>query len=427
MPVRRQHLRFVVVVFTVGAAQSGRAQILPPDETQVGESRNVAVRERIIPGYEVAGIPVGSFRLYPGMSITARYDDNIFALDTPRKSALVLRASPNVRLQSSWARTSLTLSANADFDRVPAYKSENADALDASAYLTHVLGSDTGVRAYARYRSGREGRDAQSTFALTERPIAFRTQTAGLAVAQRFAKARLSAQFGIVKSNFDDGRFANGTAFDQDYRDSTLKRAVLRAEIVQSPSLGYFVQGTIDDTDYRQPASPGLARGSQSTEILVGARFDLPVLMRGEISAGYLNARYQGVLFRKFSGLAVATRLQMFPTQLTTITVTGQRRVNDAGLPNSSGYLETSAGLQVDHELLRSLILGAYARSERNTFNGIDRRDRRIIGGLSADYRANRILTFRLTFDHLDLRSTGLDRYKSFGSNRITVSAGVRI
>jgi hypothetical protein len=409
------------------ASQPARAQILPPDETQVGGSRNVAVRERVIPGYEVAGIAVGSFRLFPALTATARYDDNIFALDTPRKSAVVLRASPNVRLQSNWARTSLTLSANADIDRVPAYVSENAENLDTSAYLTHDLGADTRVRAYARYRSGREARDAQSTFALTERPIAFRAKTAGVAVSQRFAKARVSAQFGIVDSNFDDGRFSSGALLDQDYRDGTLKRAVLRAELVQSPSLGYFVQGTRDDTDYRQPALPGLARGSQSTEILVGARFDLPVLMRGEVSAGYLNAKYQGVLFRSFSGLAVATRLQMFPTQLTTVTITGQRRVNDAGLPNSSGYLETSVGLQVDHELLRSLILGAYGRSERNTFNGIDRQDRRIAAGLSADYRANRVLSFRLTFDHLDLRSNGVDRYKSYRSNRLALSAGIRI
>jgi hypothetical protein len=420
-------LGFAVCVATLLAWQPARAQILPPDETQVGASRNIAVRERVIPGYEVIGIPVGSFRLYPALTATARYDDNIFALDAPRNSALVLRASPNARLQSNWARTSLTLSANADIDRVPAYESENAEAVDASAYLTHDLGADTRVRAYARDRSGREARDAQSTFALTKRPIAFRAQTAGLAVAQRFAKARLSAQFGIVKSNFDDGRFAGGAVLDQDYRDSTLKRAILRAELVQSPSLGYFVQGTLDDTDYRQPALPGLARGSQSTEILAGARFDLPVLMRGEISAGYLNAKYQGVLFRKFSGLAVATRLQMFPTQLTTITLTGQRRVNDAGLPNSSGYLETSVGLQVDHELLRALVLGAYGRSERNSFNDIDRQDRRVGAGVSADYRANRFLSFRLTFDHLDLRSNGSDRYKSYRSNRLAISAGVRI
>ncbi len=422
--MRRLAVAIAVLVTLAGGA---KAQMMPPDESLVTFGKYIAVRERVVPGYETRGLPVGSFRLYPALTVTPQYNDNIYALDAPKTYDVSVNVVPSARLQSNWSNSSLSVNVAGQFDRYASHGSENVNGADLSAYGTHNLGSDTRVRAYARYLSGRESRESQNAFALTERPIAFDTKTASLGVSRRFAALRLSAELGITKSNFSDGRLRSGLPLDQDYRDSELKRVRLRAEVAQSPSLAYFAQATFDNTDYDAPTALGSARNSNAVEILGGVRAELPVLMRGELGVGYLRSSYRSTQFRRFSGFAINSRLQFFPTQLTTVTLTAVRSVNDSGIPNSSGYLATSAGLQVDHELLRSLILGASLGYERDTFNGADRRDRRVSFGTSADYRMNRLVSMRLSYERLSLNSEGADRYKSFSRNRVLLTVGLRI
>lgn len=417
--------RLAIATGFVAVGGAAHAQIMPPDESLVTFSKYTAVRERIVPGYEKPGIPIGSFRLYPTIGVSPQYNDNILAIDEPKTDDLLVRLSPAARLQSNWSSSSLSINAAGQFDRYASHSSENADGADVSVYGTHDLGSRTRLRAYVRYFTGRESRESQNAFALTQRPIGFDATTAAVGISQSFASVRLSTEASIVRSDYSDGLLPSGAVFDQDYRDNERRRLRVRAEIAQSPSIAYFAQGTFDDTKYDDPTALGTSRNSNGYELLGGVRAELPLLMRGEIGIGYLKSHSQGAQFRRFSGFAINSRLQFFPTELTTVTATAERSVNDAGIPSSSGYLSTGAGLQVDHELLRSLILGVNAGYERDRFNGLDRKDRRVTLGASADYRMNRWVSLRLSYDRLDLNSKGIDRSKSFARNRVLLSVSL--
>lgn len=410
-----------------GGAGAAQAQMLPPDESLIRFSRYVAVRDRVVPGYEARGIPVGSFTLSPSLGITGAYNDNVFTLPDHKVGDTYVRLTPAAQLQSNWSRRSLTLSAEGQIDRYARHTSENEEDVDLSAYGIQQLGDSTRVRLIGRFRDARESRESENAFALTRRPVRYQTTTGGIGVSQRFARALLSAEAGITRSNYFDARLTDGAPIDQDYRDSDLKRVRLRGEVLQSPSLAYFVQGTYDRTDYRLKSTAGQERNSNAYEILGGIRFELPILARGEIGVGYVHSDYRGARFRSFSGIAVNSKVLFFPTPLTTVTLTAQRSVEDAGIPDSSGYTLLSGGVQVDHELLRSLILSTNAQYERDSFNGIDRRDRRVGFGVSADYKLNRAFSLRLGYDRLDLSSSGVDRYKAFTRNRVLVTLGLRI
>lgn len=411
----------------VGSASAAQAQMLPPDESLLRFGRYVAVRDRVIPGYEQAGIPLGSFTLRPSIDVSGEYNDNIFTLPADKVGDTFIRIAPSAQLQSNWSRRSLTLTADAQIDRYANHSSENEADVDLSAYGIQELGAGTRVRLIGRFHDARESRESENAFTLTERPVRYRTETGGIGLSQRFANVLISGEAGITHSNYFDARLTDGTPVDQDYRDNDLKRVRARAEILQSPALAYFAQATYDWTDYRLQSAAGLDRNSRAYELLGGVRFELPVLMRGELGVGYVHADYQGVQFRSFSGLAINSKILFFPTQLTTVTVTAQRSVEDAGIPTSSGYVVLNGGVQIDHELLRSLILSAKAQVERDTFNGIDRRDRRIAFGASADYRLNRTMSLRLSYDRLDLSSSGADRYKAFTRNRVLLGLGLGI
>jgi uncharacterized protein (PEP-CTERM system associated) len=109
------------------------------------------------------------------------------------------------------------------------------------------------------------------------------------------------------------------------------------------------------------------------------------------------------------------------------VTLTAKRAANDAGTPQSSGYISTGGQVSIDHELLRSLILTASVAYDADNFNGIDRKDRRWSARALADYQMNRNFALRLSYDYLNLGSRGVDRYKAYKDNRVLIGVTARL
>jgi len=419
--VARRLLLAAALLLPVGA----RAQNLPPEES-IRFGRYTAVRERQVAGYEAAGVPVGPFTLSPSTEVAANATDNVFALEDGGRSDAFIRVAPSVQLLSNWSDRSLSLSADGTFDRYARNKTENVDALNLAAYGTQDLGGQARVRLLGRFRTNRESRESQNAFALTRRPVSFTEAIGAVGLSKHFGSVLLAGEAGVQGLNFRDAELRGGGLLEQDYRDGTVRTARLRADVVQSASVAYFVQGSLASSAFEQRSATGVRRGADTTELLAGARFELPILARGEIGLGYITSAYRDERFRRFSGLAVNSRVSFFPTELTTVTVNAVRSVNDAGTPDSSTYVVLIGGVQVDHELLRSLVLGAGIALERDSFNGVDRRDGRVNLTTSADYRLNRTFSLRLSADRLDLSSSGEARYKSFTRDRVLLGLSAR-
>jgi hypothetical protein len=422
-------MRGLVALVVLLVAAPAAAQVMPNDQSLVTFNRYVAVRERRLPGFDSPGIPLASFTLQPSLDANVLYNDNVLATQDDREGDVIARITPALSANSNWSDSLLALSAVADIDRYARLGTENTVNTTLSAYGWHDLSQATRFRTLVRFQSQRESRESQDVFVLTQRPIRFRTLELGVGVRQRFANTQVQAEAGVVKSDFDDAvRRNDGVTVDQDFRDSVLKRGRVRAEFGQSPAFAYFVQGTYDQRTYRLRASDPLAsaRESETVEGLGGIRFELPVLMRGEVGVGYTRGSYRGAQFNPVSGLALRTEVTFFPTQLTNVVATVERRVSDTGIPASGGYASLSGGVRVDHELLRQLLLGASVNFRRDTFNGVDRNDERFELAAIADYRVNRHLSGRLNFSRLDLTSNGANAYKSFVANRLLFGIGLR-
>lgn len=409
---RRTLAGLAIIAACVGG--SARAQLLPPSDSLVQFNKYTAVRERVTPGYSPVDIIIGSFSLTPSLDVTGEYNDNIYALQKPRVADEFIDIAPSVGLTSTSASRSLSLNASGRLDRYVSHPSENTEEVDVSAFASQQLGSGTRVRLITRYHQDRESRESENAYVLTQRPVRYETAAVALGVSQRFASLLILGEGGIQHSNYFNAALADGTPVDQHFRNNDLKSVRFRAEVAQSPSLAYFAQATQQWVDYRAADSGG---GSRNLELLGGVRFELPIRARGEIGAGYVRAKSDGIA-NTFSGIAVNSKVIFFPTDLLTVTVNAQRSVNNAGTPTRSGYVALSGSVQADYELLRNLILGANVEFERDTFNGFDRRDRRVAGGVNAEYRLSSGWAIRASYDVLDLSSTGVARYKSFSRNR---------
>src|SRR5262249_32564899 len=145
-----------------------------------------------------------------------------------------------------------------------------------------------------------------------------------------------------------------------------------------------------------------------------GANFDITHLVRGEIQLGYMDQRFVSPLFKPISGLSAKGQVEWFPTQLTTVTGTVLRGVGDSGILGSAGYLTTTGGLQIDHELMRNLILTANGMVTEDKYYGISRIDDIWGVGAAADWLVTRHLGLTLAYLHSNQQSSGAQQGPSF-------------
>jgi hypothetical protein len=222
---------------------------------------------------------------------------------------------------------------------------------------------------------------------------------------------------------YDNNRTLAGAVLSQKYRDATDTRATVRVDYNVSPDTFLFVQGRYNKQNYdlKPPAVP-TSRDSDGYEFTAGADFDLSNLLRGRLEAGYLRQEFKSPLYRAFTGVQVRGRVEYYPTQLTTITVLGSRSVANSGLVQAPSYLSTAAGLQIDHELLRNVILTGRGDYQHAQYSGVDRTDNRYGASVGGTYLLNRNVGVSLTYYYLDQRSSGIDRGGRFRDNRVLVT-----
>ena len=127
------------------------------------------------------------------------------------------------------------------------------------------------------------------------------------------------------------------------------------------------------------------------------------------------------VYFGVISSVAAEAKVEWFPTRLTTVTASVNRTIEESAIINSGGFLATTAGLQIDHELLRNVIITGNGTFENDAYNGIDRTDHLYSAGLSATYLLNHNVGLNVGYTYYKQTSGGLAAGPTFDLNRATV------
>ncbi|WP_295172977.1 outer membrane beta-barrel protein, partial [uncultured Brevundimonas sp.] len=349
------------------------------------------------------------------------HDDNVFAAKDDRQPATTMRLTPDVVVRSHWSRHALETRARAEIARNLDFDSENTTdwSLGGAGRLDVVRGVD--VTLAADYAHDHEARTAAGAGPAARRPIAFDLSSASLAATHMRGRVRLSAKAAVLRYDYRDGLNDVGAVIEQDDRDRTVARLTGRADYALSPATALFFQVARDDRDYRAvTGSP--ERSSSSHEVRAGVDFELGALVRGEVAAGYIRQDFQDPAYGDLDGFSGRARLSWFPTQLTTLTATAARSVEDTGVIGSAGALRTDLSIGVDHELLRNLILTAETAWSEDDYNGLDRTDTRFAAGFNAVYRLNRHYGLTAGLAYLDQSSSGAAVGPGYRSTRLSVA-----
>lgn len=385
--------------------------------------RSVPVRERPRPEYEALGTPVGTFTAFPSVQIDAEYTDNVFAVSNGADGDWIVHVKPEVQLESGWSRHALAAYARADLARYQDFSNENFEdyGVGASGRLDYTRAAN--LAGGVDYASVTEPRTSSNAPASTREPIQYDLMSGFVAGTRVGGRVKLSGRADLREYDYEDGLTLGGVVVDQDNRDRTISSLTARGDYAISPATAVFAQVTGNKRDYDTATSLLLpARDSDGYEFLAGANFEVGALARGEVAVGYISQTFDSAAYDEISGFGTRAQLEWFPTQLTTVTGTASRTIEDAGIAGSGGYLSSAVGVRVDHELLRNVLLNANLTYSQDEYEGIDRNDDRLQASIGGTYLVNRSLGVSLAASHFEQTSDGAAGGSDFDVNRVSLS-----
>lgn len=333
------------------------------------------------------GLPWGNFLLFPELSVSAMYDDNIYASRKNEISDAILTISPSVRLKSNFDRHSLEIGTGIDINRYHRFATEDTDDtwiyakgridLTKSSYLYGGVG-------LSRNHEDRSSPDALAiaqTAALAS-PIQYTDLNGNVGMYHSFTD-RLTVRLGAsaIKLNYENTPLVGGGSYSNDYRDRTETLVGGRFIFVASNIVNLFAQGAYDNRIYDSGN-----RSSHGYNAALGMEVKPSDIFSGEAYIGRIHQDYDNSNFAAVNTGDYGLKIKYKTTPWTNFTLDLARSLEETTVSNSSGYINTSLSGRVNHSLSRALSLNASLTREWSQYNDISRTDVYTGAGVGAKY-----------------------------------------
>jgi hypothetical protein len=364
-----------------------------------GAQKNTTVHTRPRAELEQMGIRAGAFLILPTLEATRGYNDNVFARDSGEEGDWYQDYEPRLRVRSDWTRHALQAIAHARIRRFDCCDEENYEDWDVRGEGRLDLGRASEVLGSIGYEDRHEDRAAPEDAGLDER-TRYKVTSTRLGVNHPRGNWRFGASAQVSDYDFEETETAPPGFLVGDVRDRQRRRGELRAAYDFRPGYGAFVRGGWTQQRYDERTAAGINRDSDGFDVGGGLELDLTDLLFGEVFVGYRKQDYESNTFDTAQGLALGMDLTWNPTLLTSVHFGANRDVQETIVAGASGYTRTRATVELDHELLRTLILTAGVDSLRRSYADTNRREDLLQFRIGARYLANRHMQLKIHLLH---------------------------
>jgi hypothetical protein len=355
--------------------------------------------------FDPVGIELGDLRLLPTIEEDVGYASNPSQLPGKTKASLYESTQGGLAFQSDWARNDFQgafTGGYADYFTAHQADSPNASALvggrlDASRDLAF---DGEGRFNLATQTPGSVTLPTGIALQSTARPLV-ETFGAALGATQKFGDLALSLHGTLDSTVYQNATLADGSTEDlsSDNNNDWGLRARVAYQI--SPIIAPFVEGVVDTRRYDQPVDfTGFARSSNGVLGRAGATLALSGQLTGVASLGYGVRQYQDPRLPNLQAPLIDAALIWTATPLTTVTLKTTTTLADTNNAGASGAVSRSYTIDVSHQLLRNLTLGANAGYATDVYAGAPLRDSTTTFGAHADYNITRDIILRASANH---------------------------
>lgn len=379
-----------------------------PDEVPRGQT----VAERPHPDYDPLGERIGSFILYPNLTVGEAFNSNILGTKTNPLSDFITAIQPSVDLKSDWNNNALNFHADDSLQKYAEHPNQDYNDYSLSSDGRLDVLRDTQLFGGIGYSVRHEPVFSPNNPGVitptlqTVIPEQYSDLAANAAIQKTFNRLSIRLDANYDKFDFADVTSVTGVPVEMHLENYAQELLTFKTSYEIAPLRQVYLVGTYDWRNYEFPVDlTGVNRTSQGYTAAAGFSYDLTGITFLDLYAGYLRQNYIAPL-PSASGPTGGAKFTWNVTRLTTVTATAARGVAETILPGASSYLATTAQLRVDHELLRNLILDGYVGYEGDQFQGVSRTDKYYSAGLSAKYLINRHFWVSLGYTYLTRDST---------------------
>ena len=383
---------------------------------------NVPVTARSHSAYDALGERLGDFTVFPRLSVSGTYDDNIFGV--PQKtSGGIITITPSVDFVSNWNRNALNVELRYERDQYADQPSESSN--EVSLNSTGRLDLDRSSAITGSFNIGRftEPRtDPDSVQGLID-PIRYDGITAIIGGYKEFGRLRFDATFTDNYYSFFNGTLIGGGVYDESSRDENALSERFRLSWALDPNIATFVELTPNQSTFLHTPFNGLASyDSTGYQILGGVNAQVTHLITADVGVGYLSQHYDDQRLADVSGIAFNADIHYFPTPLITVTANGNHSIQASGIPGTPASNVDAVNIKADYELFRNVLISPSLGYTEYRYPGTSREDDRYNAGLNATYLVNRGIGITASYAYLQQASTGGFGGFNFSDNRLTLT-----
>lgn len=362
------------------------------------------------------GIRAGSFIFKPSLGLAETFDSNFFNEPDDVTSTLITTIEPQISVESDFSRHRLRARARltekivhqSTDDTTNTFAVGTDGVIDVTRRLRISLGSGVQRRA--------EGRGDDEAENGLDGPVYSDRYRSRLSVQYEAGDFRIEPFANVALRDFIN----RGQLVNQDDRDRLVVQGGL--EVGYRVARGYeaFVRGTYFNVDFRNAVDDnGVNRDSQGVETLVGVRLKLSRLITGTAGAGFVISQFDDPQFSNTTDFLVQLGLDWTPTRRLGFSLNARRELEQTNVAGAADKIQTDASASARYEILRNLNGSVRIGLDRTEFNGIDRTDTGLFGGIGIDWQVMRRVSLNLSYIYAQEFST--DANEEFTKHQVTL------
>jgi hypothetical protein len=377
------------------------------------------------------GMRFGSFLLFTEAEIGTIMTDNVLATETDRHADTAFEVAPEIRLESDWSRHFFSAEFVGDRSWYRDFEVEDDRIYQATLRGRLDVTRRTHLELEAEKSLTQAGRDSVSLTDIAGNQIDLHEEHLMAAADHTFNRLTLKLTGTVSQYDYDDEPATDPGLFGEnevpfldirDYREDELK---LRGTYELSSKTGLFLEGSINERDYKQPiSSEGLRRGSSGYVLLSGMTFQVTGKLTGEISAGWGQQQSIEQSFSPIDGFLLNGDIIWQPRPTTKVEFIARSEIAETTLVDSFGAVDRYYELSLQQAFWRYLVVGTYVSYEVADYVDDPLVDQRLIEGLTAEYYFNPYFSVYGRYEHTDFFST--DEGDDFTENEVRLGVRVR-
>ncbi len=403
----------LVCAFTCNSVQ---AQILstyfPEGVPGYGTAPGVTVASRLRPDFDPPGMHVDSFLLHPLLEEGLGYDSNVFG-GTPQRGSWVVGTHPSLLIGSDWSRDSLGAFLSVDDKQFLDQPRQSTTDWTASLGGTLAVGRDQLTLSAAHFSLHQPRTDLDAL--PSDTPVAYQVDDVRAAYAIELGRMTVTPSLAYSSYRYDSTTIF-GVPTSQAYRnrDVVLGAVTTRYEMMPQRSLLVVIRAL--DAHYVAPQPGTPTRNSTGYEVLAGLADDGDAVWRYRVLLGWEERDFAAPQYQAHQAPIAEATVIWSPSGMTTVTGTLTRSIEDAAQEGTVGYTYTGAGLVLDHEYRRDVLLRVAAGMQQANFLQGGGQSSAISLGGGITWLLNRNMRLSATYDFTDQRGSSNPAQQTTGS-----------